>query len=109
MSEHFKLVQPIGILDSVSANNLRREIIDLIEHGVEIILLDLQNITSIDSSGIVALINTLKVVNAAQGQLFLCSLSKQVKMIFELSRMERMFQVYRDRQDFETRYAMNLK
>ena len=109
MSDHFKLVQPIGILDSVSANNLRREIIDLIEHGVEIILLDLQNITSIDSSGIVALINTLKVVNAAKGELFLCSLSNQVKMIFELSRMERVFQIYRDRQDFETRYAIDLK
>ena len=109
MSDRFKLVQPEDSLDAVGAKHLHREILDSIEGGVEAVLLDLQNITSIDSSGIVALVAISKAVKAAKGQLFLCSLSNQVKIIFELSGMERVFKVYSDRQDFESRYMMNVK
>ena len=106
MTNGFKIIHPEGILDSVHANNLRREVLDTINSGVEVILVDLQDITFMNSSGMGALVATLKAVKAAGGQLALCSLSDQVRIIFELSRMERIFQIYRDRQEFEAKYKI---
>ena len=109
MTIDFKSIQPEGILDSVHANNLRREILDLINSGEKIILLNLQDITFMNSSDMGALVATLKAVKAAGGELALCSLSDQVRIIFELSRMDRIFQVYSDRQEFEAKYAVTAK
>ncbi|MDJ0567999.1 MAG: STAS domain-containing protein [Pleurocapsa sp. MO_192.B19] len=106
MTNGFKIIQPEGILDSVHTNNLRREILDLIDSGVKIVLVDLQDISFMNSSGMGALVATLKAVKASEGQLALCSLSDQVRIIFELSRMDRIFQVYSDRQEFKAQYTI---
>ena len=106
MIESLKIIQPEGILDSVRANNLRREVLDTINSGAKVILVNLQDITFMNSSGMGALVATLKAVKAAGGQLALCSLNDQVKIIFELSRMERIFKIYRDRQEFEAKHAL---
>ncbi|WP_019505076.1 STAS domain-containing protein [Pleurocapsa sp. PCC 7319] len=107
MTTNFKIIQPEGILDSVNTNDLRREILDLINSGVKIVLVNLQDITFMNSSGMGALVATLKAVKAAGGELALCSLSDQVRIIFELSRMDRIFQVYGDRQEFEAKYTVS--
>lgn len=109
MTKSFKIIQPQGILDSIHANNLRREILDAIDSGVKIILVNLQDITFMNSSGMGALVATLKAVKAAGGQLALCSLSDQVRIIFELSRMDRIFQVYSDCQEFEAKHSATIK
>lgn len=108
MTNIVRAIQPEGILDSVNSNSLRREIMDTIDSGVKTILLDLQNITFMNSSGMGALVATLKAVKAAGGQLALCSLSDQVRIIFELSRMDRIFQVYQDRQEFEAEHRVKV-
>ena len=107
MTNIFEVIQPQGILDSVNTNNLRRDILDTIDGEVKVILLDLQNITFMNSSGLGALVATLKAVKSKGGELALCSLSDQVRMIFELSRMERIFQVFEDSQQFEAKYSVN--
>ena len=53
------------------------------------------------SSGIGALVAMLKAVNAAQGKLYICSLSEQVKTVFQLTKMERIFKPLKNRQEFE--------
>ena len=107
MTKSFEAIKPKGILDSVNANNLRRDILEKIDGEVKIILLDLQDITFMNSSGLGALVATLKAVKAKGGELALCSLSEQVRIIFELSRMERIFQVFEDFQQFEAKYSVN--
>lgn len=107
MTNIFEVIQPEGILDSVNTNNLRRDILDTINGEVKVILLDLQNITFMNSSGLGALVAILKAVKAKGGELALCSLSDQVRIIFELSRMERIFQVFENLQQFEAKYSVN--
>ena len=107
MTKIFEVIQPQGILDSVNANDLRRNILDKIDGGVKVILLDLQDISFMNSSGLGALVATLKAVKAEGGELALCSLSDQVRIIFELSRMERIFQVFENVKEFEAKYFVN--
>ncbi len=96
-----EIVQPSGILSQGNADLLRSEITSLLEKGVKIILIDFQDVTFMTSSGIGALVATLKAVNAAGGKLYICSLSEQVRTIFQLTKMERIFKPLVNRQEFE--------
>ena len=105
MTDKFKIIQAEGILDSVHTNKLRREIIDLIDNGIKVILVNLQDVTFMNSSGMGALVATLKAVKAEGAELALCSLSDQVRIIFELSRMDHIFQIFSDCQEFKAKHT----
>jgi anti-anti-sigma factor len=101
MSSVVKVIQPSGILDGVNANQLRREINDFVENGADIVLVDFQNITFMNSTGLGALVSTLRTVRSAGGELFICSLNEQVQMIFNLTKMDRVFKTFTNRDEFE--------
>ncbi|KAI9133508.1 MULTISPECIES: STAS domain-containing protein [Acaryochloris] len=101
-----KVVQPTELLDGISANQLRREITDVMAEGVKTILVDLQDVTFMNSSAIGALVATLKAVRAGGGEMFLCSLNDQVRIIFELTKMDQIFKICADRQEFEQKFAV---
>jgi anti-anti-sigma factor len=54
-----------------------------------------------DSSGLGALVLALKTVRAAGSKLFICSVNEQIKMLFELTSMDRVFEIFPTREDFE--------
>lgn len=96
-----KVFQPAELLDGISTNHLRREITDAMVEGVKTILVDLQDVTFMNSAALGALVATLKAVRAGGGELYLCSLHHQVHIIFQLTKMDQIFTVYADRQAFE--------
>lgn len=101
MSSIVKIIQPSGILDAVSTKELRREVSDILANGANIILVDFQDVTFINSSALGALVSTLKLVRSAGAELFICSLTEQVKMMFELTKMNRIFKSFASRDEFE--------
>jgi anti-anti-sigma factor len=101
MNPIVKIVQPSGILDGASTNQLRREISDVVENGADIVLVDFQDVTFINSSALGALVATLKTVRSAGAELFLCSLTEQVTMMFNLTKMNRVFKTFASRDEFE--------
>ncbi|MBD1832048.1 STAS domain-containing protein [Cyanobacteria bacterium FACHB-472] len=103
MSSAVKVVQPSGILDGIKGNQLRRDISDVVASGGGIVLIDLQNVTFMDSSGLSSLISAQRMMRAAGGKLFLCSINDQTKMLFELTKMDRVFQVFDDREEFNSK------
>lgn len=100
MSPNIKIVQPAGILDGIRANQLRRDISDIVATGADIVLIDLKDVKFIDSSGLGALVSIMKTVRTSGGKLFVCSLNDQVKMIFELTKMDRVFEKFADQDEF---------
>lgn len=101
MNPIVKVIQPVGILDGIKGHELRRNINDIVDSGADIVLLDLQDIKFMDSSGLGALVSAMKTIKTAGGKLCLCSVKDQVKMIFELTRMDRVFESFVDRAEFE--------
>lgn len=100
MSPVVKIVQPSGILDGMKAGQFRQEISDIVENGADIVLIDFKDVTFMDSSGLGALVLALKTVRAAGGKLFICSINEQVKMLFELTSMDRVFEIFPNRDEF---------
>ncbi len=101
MSSIVKIVQPSGILDGLNANQLRRDISDLVENGANIVLVDFQDITFMNSAGLGALVSILKKVRSLGAELFICSLNEQVKMIFELTKMDLIFKPFANRNEVD--------
>jgi len=106
MNSTIKVIQLAGILDSTKATQIRREVADGVEQNAEIVLIDLKDVTFIDSSGLGALVVALKTVRAAGGKLYICSINEQVKMLFELTSMDRVFEVFSDRAEFNRQVLM---
>lgn len=102
MNPVVEVVQPSGILDGTKAGQFRQEISRLVESNVDIVLIDFQDVTFMDSSGLGALVLALKTVRAAGGKLYICSVNEQIKMLFELTSMDRVFEIFPTREDFET-------
>lgn len=96
-----KVIQPAGILDSTKATQIRSEVADVLEQNAGIVLIDLKDVTFVDSSGLGALVVALKTVRAVGGKLYICSINEQVKMLFELTSMDRVFEVFEDRAAFD--------
>jgi anti-anti-sigma factor len=101
MSSTVKIIQPSGILDGGNVNQLRREVSEIVEMGADIVLIDFQDVTFMNSSGLGALVSILKAVRSAGAELFICSLSEQVKMIFQLTKMDRVFKIFVNQDEFE--------
>ncbi|MGG6239602.1 STAS domain-containing protein [Nodosilinea sp. AN01ver1] len=101
MSANVQVIEPAGILDSTKAEEFRQSVEDLLQNGAEIILVDLKDITFIDSSGLGTLVVLLKKIRGLNRTLCICSMNDQVKMLFELTSMDRVFEIYENRQAFE--------
>ncbi|MDJ0553795.1 MAG: STAS domain-containing protein [Microcoleaceae cyanobacterium MO_207.B10] len=101
MSTVVKYIQPSGILDGTKATQFRQEISEQVEAGADIILIDFQDATFMDSSGLGALVLALKTVRAAGCQLVVCSINEQIRILFELTSMDRVFEIFPNREEFE--------
>ena len=61
------------------------------------ILLDLEALQFVDSSGLGAMLSCLRSTHDQGGHLALCGMSKPVRTLFELVRMYRIFDIYASR------------
>lgn len=95
-----KVIQPSGILDSTNGNRLRRDVNDAIESGAVTVLINCQDVVFMDSSGLSALVMVLKTMREAGRKLSLCSINDQLRMLFELTSMENVFEVFPNQDEF---------
>ncbi len=97
-----KIVKPSGTLDGTVANQFRREISDSIETGARVFLINLQAVTFMDSSGLGALVSALKMVRVAGGRLAVCSINDRVEMLFTLTGMHQVFEIFASQDEFDS-------
>lgn len=103
MATDVRTIVPAGMLDGAAAHELKNQVLDSLRQGSDGVLLNLAGITFMNSSGIGALVSTLKAVREQGKQLYICGLTDQVRMIFELTKMDRVFDLYADVADFEAK------
>ena len=101
MSSAVQIIEPKGMFDGTKASHFRDNIDRSIKDGVQIILVDFTNVTFMDSSGLGTLVLSLKTVRNAGIKMFLCSINEQVKMLFELTSMDRVFEIFDNREAVE--------
>jgi anti-anti-sigma factor len=100
MTEHIKVIQPSGVLDANKSQEFRENVIKTLESKPKIVLVDLQDITFMDSSGLGALVLAFKTLRAANTKLVLCSINEQIKILFELTGMDKIFEIFSNQDEF---------
>ena len=81
-------------LDAHNSGELKTEMQRLFTEGNKNILIDLKDVRFIDSSGLGALVSGFKNAISLQGSLKLAALQPQVKSMFELTRLHRVFEIF---------------
>ena len=85
-------VLPVEELDASNAGEFKRDIAPVLEANKKLVF-DLSRLRFVDSSGLGAFLSCLRHVNAKGGDLKLCGMSKQVRAVFELVRLHRIFDI----------------
>ncbi len=68
----------------------------MIDKKPERMVVDLSDVTYIDSAGLAALIQAMQKVEAYGGKFLLAGLQETVRSIFEISRLDQVFQIFPD-------------
>ena len=79
-----------------AASSLHREMLELMEHGFRRIVLNLANVSYVDSSGIGALVASQRVISSAGGQMKLSNLGSRVQRLLVLTELQKTFETFRD-------------
>lgn len=81
-------------LDAHNSGELKTQMLNLFEEGRNNLVIDLQEVRFVDSSGLGALVSGFKNASARSGNLKLCGLQPQVRSMFELTRLHRVFEIF---------------
>lgn len=80
-------------LDAHNAQELKDYLQEIFSAGYNRLIIDLGSVRFIDSSGLGALVSGFKNAISRQGELRLCALQPQVRSMFELTRLHRVFEI----------------
>ncbi len=83
-----------GRMNAVTAPAMKTRIRELIAEGRKEIVCDLSEVGFLDSSGLSALVSGLKATREQGGFLKLARINEQVAKIFQLTMLDRVFELY---------------
>ncbi len=89
------VASPSGRLDALNSRQLRKDFNGCLESSSRIVF-DCEQLDFLDSTGLGSLVSCLHKALSAGGDLRLSGLNSKVKMIFELTKAETLFQIYPD-------------
>lgn len=85
-----------GEIDIYSSSDVKDTIINQIDSGAKNIIIDLDKVYYIDSSGIGAFISSLAAIKKINGKMFIIRVTDAVKKVFELTKLTNFFKMYKD-------------
>jgi len=82
-----------GDIDINTSPQVKKAFDKLVQTKSPKVLINLQKVGYIDSSGLATLVEILKNFRNFGGKVKLCSLSNKVKSLFEITRLEKLFDI----------------
>lgn len=82
-----------GLIDLAGSPKLREKLHEVAGTKPPAVVIDLAEVTYIDSSGLATLIEFYRELNTAKGRLALCGLQPRVRTVFDLVRLNELFQI----------------
>lgn len=82
-----------GKLDAVTAPDLEKEIVGLIEGGDVQLCLDLSDLMYISSAGLRVMLMAAKKIRQKEGKIVLCALQDQIREVFDIAGFTPLFPI----------------
>jgi anti-sigma B factor antagonist len=88
------VLAPTGRLDVTGAPTLKEAVTDAVKNGQPRLVIDMEGVSFVDSTGLGSVIAALKLVRSSQGDLRLAAPNQQVRVVLELTTLDRVFPYY---------------
>ncbi len=88
------VVRLTGDIDMHHSPAVHEAIVEVCDQQPALLVIDLQDVHYMDSSGIGTLVDIFRRVNGYGGQLSMCSLNERVRSVFEITRLDKFFKIY---------------
>ena len=85
----------VNRLTAQNAKAFKDEVVALINDGSNQLVVDFQEVSFLDSSGLGSLVGILKKVGL-RGEMVVCGLNSEVEQMFRICRMDNVFNIYPD-------------
>ncbi len=82
-----------GRIDAQVSNRVKERIQQLLDQGFTQIILDLEGVELLDSSGLGALVSCMRRAKEKDGEIKLVGLRTEVRSIFDITRVTRLFHI----------------
>ena len=83
-----------GRLDANTSPEVKSTLQELLENGQLKIVVDLQGVSFIDSSGLAALVSGLRLAREKKGNIVLSGPGSQAQIVFRLTMLDRIFKIH---------------
>jgi anti-sigma B factor antagonist len=90
----FTVVAPKSKLDTGTAGEAQQGLFDLLDRGVQRLVVDFSEVAYVGSAGLRVLLATAKRLRASGGELRVCSLNETVREVFEISGFSELLPVF---------------
>lgn len=91
-----------GELDAYTSSRFRETMLELIENGTPSLIISMNEVEYIDSSGLGALVGGLKRATERSGKIAIVCNNPQIKKVFEITGLERVFPLYKAEDEAES-------
>lgn len=93
------VLEIVGEIDIYSSEEVKDAILSQIDYGVKNIIIDLEAVSYMDSSGIGSFISSLSAVKKINGKMCIIKVSESVRKVFELTKLTNFFTLYKTEED----------
>jgi anti-sigma B factor antagonist len=97
---------PQGYLNAANASEFQSQLINAVtSEQNSALLVDMSQVESLDSAGLMALVATLRLAQKLSKRFTLCSVSAPIRIVFELTQLDRVFEIFENAAAFELKTA----
>jgi anti-sigma B factor antagonist len=90
---------PQGCVSAANADEFQAKLVRAIETTHEsTFLVDMERVEFLDSAGLMALVNGFRTAQNLGRRFSLCSLAPSVKIVFELTQMNKVFEIFESKE-----------
>ncbi len=93
------IVTPVGDVDLSRSPCLRQALKKSLSDVTGRLIVDLTDVPYMDSSGVATLVEAMQLARRNSVKLVLCGMQDQVRSIFEIARLDRVFSIVPSRED----------
>lgn len=102
MSESlYKVLQPSGYITAANVSEFQELLTQTLHtHPHQTYLIDMEGVEFLDSAGLMALVSSFRTAQSQGKRINICSLAPSVKIIFELTQLDKVMPIYDSRNSF---------
>ncbi|MEG3438665.1 STAS domain-containing protein [Pannus brasiliensis CCIBt3594] len=102
LDSRLALFEPAGYITAANSLDFQEQLTELVNKGEHsIFLVDMSAVEFLDSAGLMVLVTAFRLAGNLGKSFNICSIPPSVKIIFELTQLDRVLSIYRDREEFE--------